>query len=48
MDTKLIDNDITDVAVLERCNFVWILNKGSRERDDRAVLERCNFVWILN
>ena len=35
-------------GVLERCNFVWILNDGVRDDASRYVLERCNFVWILN
>ena len=34
--------------VLERCNFVWILNLLVSNKLDHQVLERCNFVWILN
>ena len=36
------------VLVLERCNFVWILNNSEYEKKINEVLERCNFVWILN
>ena len=36
------------MIVLERCNFVWILNRTVIPVTFEQVLERCNFVWILN
>ena len=32
-------------AVLEHCNFVWILNRVVQVFQFEHVLEHCNFVW---
>ena len=48
MDIKQVSGTINAYVVLERCNFVWILNNEYLLQAHSVVLERCNFVWILN
>ena len=35
-------------GVLERCNSIWLQNRGKSRLSGEIVLERCNSIWLQN